>query len=207
LIKHLTATLAEAAAGFALGLLLGMAAGFALAVSRKLDAVLQPFVAILNAMPRIAFAPLIILWFGLGFVSKVVIVVSLVFFIVFFNTYSGWKDINPIILKNARVLGATRLQMFWHIYLPATMVWTFASLRVSVGFAIIGAVLGEYIGASKGIGYLIDNAQANFDATGVMSGLTVLTIVVAVLNMLLQRVETRFLSWRMSNQSTGGQIA
>jgi NitT/TauT family transport system permease protein len=180
-----------------------MAAGFLLAASRKLDAVLQPFVTILNALPRIAFAPLIILWFGLGFLSKVVIVVSLVFFVVFFNTYSGWKEINPILLKNARVLGATRLQMLWHIYLPATMAWTFASLRVSVGFAIVGAVLGEYIGASKGIGYLIDNAQANFDATGVMSGLAVLTVVVAILNVLLQRVETRFLCWRTNNQTTG----
>jgi NitT/TauT family transport system permease protein len=91
--------------------------------------------------------------------------------------------------------------MLWHIYLPATMVWIFTSLRVSVGFAIIGAVLGEYIGASKGIGYLIDNAQANFDATGVMSGLTVLTIVVAVLNMLLQKIEDRFLCWKMDSQT------
>ncbi len=143
-------------------------------------------------MPRIAFAPLIILWFGLGFLSKVVIVVSLVFFVVFFNTYCGFKEINPTIIRNARLLGATKAQMMLHIYLPATLAWTFASLRVSVGFAIIAAVLGEYIGASAGIGHMIDNSQANFDAAGVMAGLLVLTATVALLDAVLSVIERRY---------------
>jgi len=192
LFKHLWVTLAEAGVGFLAGLFLGVTCGFLFAANPRLDAVLQPFLVILNAMPRIAFAPLIILWFGLGFLSKVVIVVSLVFFVVFFNTYRGFKEINPVILKNARVMGATPAQMLFHIYLPATLAWTLASIRVSVGFSIIAAVLGEYIGASAGIGYLIDNAQANFDATGVMAGLVTLTISVAILDGMLQAMERRY---------------
>ena len=192
LFYHLWVTLSEAGAGFLAGLILGVGLGFLFAANPRLDAVLQPFIVILNAMPRIAFAPLIILWFGLGFLSKVVIVVSLVFFVVFFNTYRGFKEINPAILKNARVMGARPTQMLFHVYLPATLAWTFASIRVSVGFSIIAAVLGEYIGASAGVGYLIDNAQSNFDATGVMAGLSLLTIAVAILDGLLQSLERRY---------------
>nr|VFK14059.1 MAG: NitT/TauT family transport system permease protein [Candidatus Kentron sp. LPFa]VFK30321.1 MAG: NitT/TauT family transport system permease protein [Candidatus Kentron sp. LPFa] len=192
LLEHLLVTLAEAGVGFLVGLFLGITLGFLFAANPRLDAVLQPFIVILNAMPRIAFAPLIILWFGLGFLSKVVIVVSLVFFAIFFNTYHGFKEINPAIVRNARVIGATRTQMLLHVYFPATLAWTFASIRVSVGFAIIAAVLGEYIGASAGIGYLIDNAQSNFDSTGVMAGLVTLTISVAILDGLLQAIERRY---------------
>ena len=160
--RHLGMTMAEAGAGFALGLLTGIATGFWLAMCPRLDAVLQPFMVVGNALPRISFAPLIVLWFGLGFTSKVVIVWSLVFFISFFNTHRGFKEVSPVLLKNARVLGATRWQLLQQIYLPASLAWTFASLRVSVGFAVTGAVLGEFIGSSGGIGYLIDNSQSNF---------------------------------------------
>jgi NitT/TauT family transport system permease protein len=206
LVSHLSVTLAEAAVGLIIGLILGMTVGFLLASSPKLNVVLQPFIAIMNAMPRIAFAPLIILWFGLGFLSKVVIVISLVFFIVFFNTYRGFNEVSPIVLKNARVLGATRKQILRHIYLPATVSWIFASIRVSVGFAIIAAIVGEYISASAGIGFLIDNAQSNFDATGVMTGLAVLTCVVALLDPILQRVEKYFLKWQIVHQPSGGSV-
>lgn len=204
--KHLGVTLAEAGVGFFAGLILGITVGFLFAANPRVDAILQPFIVIMNAMPRIAFAPLIILWFGFGFLSKVVIVISLVFFVVFFNTYRGFKEISPILLKNASVLGATQRQILRHIYLPAIVSWMFASLRVSVGFAIIAAILGEYIGSSAGIGFLIDNAQSNFDATGVMTGLAILTIVVAILDVFLQRIESRFTKWRSNNQVMDGRI-
>ncbi|WP_292993718.1 ABC transporter permease [Nitrosomonas sp.] len=206
IFKHLSVTLSEAGVGFISGLILGITLGFLFAANPRIDAILQPFITIMNAMPRIAFAPLIILWFGFGFLSKVVIVISLVFFVVFFNTYRGFKEINPILLKNAAVLGATRYQILRHIYLPATVSWTFASLRVSVGFAIIAAILGEYIGSSAGIGFLINNAQSNFDATGVMTGLALLTIVVAILDVLLKRIESHFTKWQVVDQSEESKI-
>lgn len=206
LFKHLWVTLSEAAVGLIAGMLLGLAFGFLFAASRRIDAVLQPFIGVLNALPRIAFAPLIILWFGLGFLSKVVIVVSLVFFVVFFNTYRGFKEVNPVLLKNACVLGAKKSQVIRHIYLPATMTWIFASLRLSVGYAVIAAIVGEYIGASAGIGFLIDNAQAMFDSTGVMAGLTVLTLTVAVIDFLVRRVEQHFAKWKLNGTPTGGVL-
>ncbi len=206
LLKHLWVTLSEAAVGLIVGMLMGLAFGFLFAASRRIDAVLQPFIGVLNALPRIAFAPLIILWFGFGFLSKVVIVVSLVFFVVFFNTYQGFKDVNPVLLKNARVLGASKSQVIRHIYLPATMTWIFASLRLSVGYAVIAAIIGEYIGASEGIGFLIDNAQAMFDSTGVMAGLTVLTVTVAVIDFGVRRVEQHFAKWKPNESPTGGVL-
>jgi len=204
LFKHLWVTLSEAAVGLITGMLLGLALGFLFAASHRLDTVLQPFISVLNALPRIAFAPLIILWFGLGFLSKVVIVVSLVFFVVFFNTYHGFKEVNPILLKNARVLGAGKSQIIWHIYLPATMTWIFASLRLSVGYAVIAAIVGEYIGASAGIGFLIDNAQAMFDSTGVMAGLVVLTLTVAVIDFIVRRIEQYFAKWTFNEIQARG---
>jgi NitT/TauT family transport system permease protein len=195
LLKHLLLTIAEAGAGFFAGLLLGLGSGFFLAANPRVDAVFQPFVVIANALPRISFAPLIVLWFGLGFASKVVIVVSVVFFLVFFNTYRGFKEVSPVLLKNARVVGATPLQMFFHIYLPASLAWTFASLRVSVGFSITAAILGEYIGSGGGIGFLIDTAQSNFDATGVMAGLAILTVMVIILDNLVKHIERRVCRW------------
>ncbi|MBC8233981.1 ABC transporter permease [bacterium] len=204
LFKHLGVTLSEAAVGLIVGMVMGLVFGFLFAANRRIDTVLQPFIGVLNSLPRIAFAPLIILWFGLGFLSKVVIVVSLVFFVVFFNTYQGFKDVNPVLLKNARVLGASKLQIIQHIYLPATMTWIFASLRLSVGYAVIAAIIGEYIGASAGIGFLIDNAQAMFDSTGVMTGLVVLTLTVAVIDFIVRRIEKYFAKWKFNETSTGG---
>jgi len=204
LFKHLWVTLSEAAVGLIAGMILGLVFGFLFAASRLIDAFLQPFISILNALPRIAFAPLIILWFGFGFLSKVVIVISLVFFVVFFNTYQGFKEVSPILLKNARVLGANRYLVIRHIYLPATMTWIFTSLRLSVGYSIVAAIVGEYIGASAGIGFLIDSAQAMFDSTGVMAGLTVLTLTVGVIDFIVRRVEQYFAKWKFNGNLTGG---
>ncbi len=203
LFKHLWVTLSEAAVGLLAGMLLGVVLGFLFAANRRIDTILQPFVSVLNALPRIAFAPLIILWFGLGFLSKIVIVVSLVFFVVFFNTYQGFKEVNPILLKNARVLGARKFHVAGHIYLPAAMTWIFTSLRLSVGYAIIAAIIGEYIGASACIGFLIDNAQSMFDSTGVMTGLVVLTATVAVIDLVVRKIERYFTKWKLDTSSEG----
>ena len=194
--SHLFVTIMEAFFGFLFGLVLGIFLGFLFALNKTIDQLFNPFFTILNSLPRIAFAPIIILWFGLGFFSKIIIVLSLTFFVIFFNTYNGVKDVNKDIINNARILGAKNKDMFIHIYFPSAFAWIFTSLRTSVGFAFIGAIVGEYIGASKGIGFVIENSQARFDSTAVLSGLILLTIIVAFIDFFLNKIEKHFLKWR-----------
>jgi len=196
LLQNLWITFSEAFAGLILGIILGVLFSLLLSYNKTLDKILQPFINMINALPRIAFAPLIVLWFGFGFLSKVIIVISLVFFIIFFNTYQGIREINPILIKNSKILGASKRQIFYHIYIPSIMSWVFASLRLSVAYSVIAAIIGEYVGSSGGIGFLIDNAQSMFDATGVMAGLIALTIVVAIFDYLIRLLENKVLAWK-----------
>ncbi len=193
---NLLLTLSEALAGLLIGIILGVLLAVGFTFNPFLNKVFQPFLSVINALPRIAFAPLIVLWFGFGLLSKVIIVVSLVFFIVFFSVYNGLNDIDKTIIKNAKVLGASKTILMKHIYGPCAVYWVFVSLRLSLGYAIIAAIIGEYVGASGGVGFLIDNAQSMFDATGVMSGLTILTICVYIMDIGLNYLEPHFLKWR-----------
>src|SRR6185503_5580169 len=144
---HLGVTLLET--------LLGLGIGLWLALSPTASALADPYITALNAMPRVILAPIFAVWFGLGIVSKVALGVTLVFFIVFFNVYQGVKEVSPVVLANARMLGASRRQLLTHIYLPSATSWVFSSLHTSVGMAFVGAVVGEYLGSAKGVGYLI----------------------------------------------------
>jgi NitT/TauT family transport system permease protein len=158
--------------------------------------VLDPYVKALNAIPRVVLAPIFTLWFGLGILSKVALGVTLVFFVAFFNTYQGVKEVSPVVLNNARLLGAKRGHLLRHIYLPAAASWIFSSLRTSIGFAVIGAVVGEYLGSAAGLGYLIAQAEGVFDTTGVFAGMVVLMVFVLVLDALVGALERQLLVWR-----------
>src|SRR5699024_7484724 len=133
-----------------------------------------------NSIPRVILAPIFTLWFGLGILSKVALGVTLVYFIAFFNVYQGIKEVNPVILANARMLGAGKRHLLQHVYLPSATTWILSSLRVSIGFAVIGAVVGEYLGSASGIGYIIAHAQGGFDTVGVFAGMMGLGIFVRV---------------------------
>src|SRR4030095_3757182 len=159
IFRHLWVTMQETIIGFLLGTLLGVTVGFLFARWENLA---------LIAMPRVVLAPLFILWFGLGLTSKVVMVISLVFFVVFFSTYTGIREVDRDLVSNARILGATPGHMIRHVLLPSALTWIFSSLRTSVGFALIGAVVGEYLGSHEGMGYVISYAEAMFNATGVL---------------------------------------
>lgn len=196
LFKHLWITFSQALVGLIVGIILGVIFSLLFSFNRTLDKILQPFLNMMNALPRVAFAPLIVLWFGFGFLSKVIIVVSLVFFIIFFNTYQGIKEINPILIKNSKIIGASNRQIIFHIYMPSIMTWIFASLRLSVAYAVIASIIGEYVGSTGGVGFLIDNAQSMFDATGVMAGLVSITIVVAVVDYFIRILEKKILVWK-----------
>ncbi len=193
---HLYITLLETILAFAIGAGGGIVIGFAFARRALLAAVFDPYVKAANALPRVVLAPIFALWFGLGIWSKVALGFTLVFFIVFFNVYQGVKEVSPTVLANARMLGMNERQLMRHVYWPAALTWMFSSLHTSVGFALIGAVVGEYLGSAAGLGYKIQEAESVFDVTGVFSGMLILTIFVIILDALVTLIENRLLIWR-----------
>ena len=194
--RHLAVTLIETLLAFGVGSVLGLLAGLWLALSPLASAILEPYVKAANAMPRIILAPIFSVWFGLGIASKVALGVTLVFFIVFFNVYQGVKEVSPVVLANARMLGANSRQLLRHVYLPSATSWVFSSLHTSVGLAFVGAVVGEYLGSSQGVGYLILQAEGTFDINTVMAGILVLTMFALVLDAVVGRVERRLMKWQ-----------
>lgn len=203
ILGHLQTTLIESSLALLIGSLLGLGIGFLLARVRFLADVLDPYIKVLNALPRVVLAPIFLLWFGLGIWSKVAFGVTLVFFIVFFNTYQGVREVDRVLIDNARILGAREGQLLRHVFLPSALTWIFSSLHVSVGFAIVGAVVGEYLGSSRGVGYLIAQAEGVFDTTGVFAGMAVLAAVVLVVDIVVHRVERYLLRWKPDALNSG----
>jgi sulfonate transport system permease protein len=193
---HLAVTLYEAFLGFVTGAALGIVAGFALARWEGLARVLDPYVTALNSLPRVALAPLFILWFGIGLTSKVILAFSLVVFILLVNTYAGAKNVDHDLVIVARLLGATRHQLTTKVILPASVPWIFAGLRLGLAYALIGAVVGEVIVAQAGLGFLISSAAGVFNTTGVFSALIILMVTAMLLNELMKAAERRVLRWR-----------
>src|SRR5438094_5912771 len=173
--EHLWVTLVETLLAFLIGTVSGVVIGLWLALSPTASAVLDPYIKAVNAMPRVILAPIFAVWFGLGITSKVALGVTLVFFIVFFNVFQGIKEVSSTILANARMLGASKRQLLKSIYLPSATSWVFSSLHTSIGMAFVGAVVGEYLGSAKGVGYLILQAEGVFDINTVLAGSLVLT--------------------------------
>jgi NitT/TauT family transport system permease protein len=194
--KHLWVTLEEAMLAFIIGSFGGVAVGFWFARQPRTAAVFDPYVKMVNALPRVVLAPIFTLWLGLGIWSKVALGVTLVFFIVFFNVYQGVKEVSPTVLANARMLGMNERQLMRHVYWPSALSWMFSSLHTSVGFAVVGAVVGEYLGSAAGLGYLIQQAEGMFDVAGVFAGMFVLAAFVIVIDTIVTIVERRLLVWR-----------
>jgi NitT/TauT family transport system permease protein len=199
---HLAITLLETILAFAVGSLLGLGVGLWLALSPLASALADPYIKAMNAMPRVILAPIFAVWFGLGVTSKVALGVTLVFFIVFFNVYQGVKEVSPVVLANARMLGASKRQLLRYIYLPSATSWVFSSLHTSVGMAFVGAVVGEYLGSAKGVGYLILQAEGVFDIDTVIAGIFVLTVFALLLDTIVTRIEARLLVWRPKTAET-----
>jgi NitT/TauT family transport system permease protein len=199
---HLAITLWETVLAFAIGSIFGLVVGLWLALSPTASAIAEPYITALNAMPRVILAPIFAVWFGLGVLSKVALGVTLVFFIVFFNVYQGVKEVSPVVLANARMLGASRRQLLRAIYLPSATSWVFSSLHTSVGMAFVGAVVGEYLGSAKGVGYLILQAEGVFDINTVIAGIVVLTVFALLLDFIVTKIEARLLVWRPRTAET-----
>ncbi len=195
---HLGVTLIETVLAFVFGTLLGLALGMWLALAPTAAAILDPYIKGANAMPRVILAPIFAVWFGLGIGSKVALGMTLVFFIVFFNVFQGVREVSPVVLANARMLGANRRQLIRSVYLPSATSWVFSSLHTSVGLAFVGAVVGEYLGSARGVGYLILQAEGSFDINTVFAGIVVLTVFALLLDALVGVVERRLMKWRPS---------
>jgi NitT/TauT family transport system permease protein len=201
---QLWVTVEEAVIGFALGALAGVVLGVLLGRSQYLADVLAPFIKAANAVPRIVLAALFVIWFGLGLASKVATVVVLVFFAVFFNAFTGAREVDRNLIDNARILGAGRLQVLRSIVLPSATSWILSSLHIAFGFALIGAVVGEYAGSKAGIGFLIANAQGTFDSAGIYAAMIIMTVVALFAEWGIGHLENRLLRWRpsLSSQTT-----
>ena len=196
ILPHLWVTLVETVLSFLVGTGAAVIVGLALSLNDFLARLLDPFIKAANAMPRVIFAPIFALWFGLGIWSKVALGTTLVFFIVFFNVFQGVREVSPVVLANVRMLGANRSQMLRYLYLPSAASWVFSSLHNAVGMAFVGAVVGEYLGSARGIGYLILQAEGTFDINAVIAGIVVLTIFALLIDTLVTRIERRLLIWQ-----------
>ena len=205
LFPHLGRTLLETLLAFLVGTGLGLAFGLWLGLSPFAARLLDPYITAINSMPRVILAPIFALWFGLGIWSKVLLGVTLVFFIVFYSVYHGVREVSPVVLANARMLGANRRQLLRHVYLPSAMAWVFSSLHTAVGMAFVGAVVGEYLGSDKGVGYLILQAEGVFDVNTVFAGVLVLTACALLLDWLVTLAEKRLLNWRPAAAGSGAQ--
>jgi len=194
--EQVAVTLEETVLGFGIGVVLGIIFGVALGRNRLLSDVLGPYINVLNAMPRIVLGSIFAIALGLDIQSKVALAVVLVFFVVFFNAFQGVREVDRDLLANARILGASPGQLSRHVILPSALSWILTSLHTSFGFALVGAIVGEYLGARKGIGLMIATAQGTFNANGVFAAMVILAIIAIIAEALIVRLENFLIKWR-----------
>ena len=194
--KHLIATLTEALWGLLLALLAGAALGWGAARNRPLAAVVEPALMLLNSVPRIVAGPILIMWLGIGPPSKVALAFFLAFVVIFFAVYSGLREVDQALVERVLVLGGTERDVLLHVYAPSVMVRVFSSLRVTVGLAFTGAIVGEFIASSQGLGYLLSFAQSSYNASLLMGVVCLIMAVVMLLFLVLSRIEARVMRWK-----------
>jgi NitT/TauT family transport system permease protein len=199
-------TMKEAVLGFVFGVAAGVVTGVLLGQVRFLSDVVSPFIKVVNAIPRIVLGSLFTVALGLGSTPKVALAAVLVFFVVFFNAFQGAREVDRNLLANARVLGASRLAVTRHVVLPSALTWIIASLHVAFGLAIIGAIVGEFLGAQRGLGLVIANSQNNFNPNGVFGAMLIIAVLALTAEGLIGLLERRLLSWRPPSQSDVGRI-
>jgi sulfonate transport system permease protein len=194
-------TMKEAVLGFIFGVLAGVIVGVVLGQFRFFSEVLSPYIKIANAIPRIVLGSLFTVALGLGIAAKVSLAAVLVFFVVFFNAFQGVREVDRNLVNNARVLGASRGAITRQVVIPSALTWIIASLHVAFGLAIIGAIVGEFLGAQRGLGLVIANAQNNFNPNGVFAAMFIIAVLALTAEGLIGLLERRLLSWRPRSQS------
>jgi NitT/TauT family transport system permease protein len=193
-------TMEEALLGFGIGVGAGIIFGLALGRIRLLAEVLGPYIKAANSIPRVVLGSIFIIWLGLGLPSKVALAFVLVFFVVFFNAFQGVREVNEDVIANARILGASRTKVTTQVVLPSALTWIIASLHTSFGFALVGAVVGEFIGSIHGLGHLIAFAQGTFDTNGVFAAMFILAVIALAAEFLITTLEDRLITWRPSRR-------
>jgi NitT/TauT family transport system permease protein len=199
-------TMEEAVFGFLIGVAAGIVVGVLLGQFRFLSEVLSPYIKAVNALPRIVLGALFVIVLGLGISSKIVLAAFLVFFVVFFNAYQGVREVDGNLVNNARILGASRMQVIRNVVIPSAMTWIIASLHVAFGFAVIGAIVGEVLGAQHGLGVLITDSQNNFNTDGIFAGMIIIGLIALVAEWLISLLERRLLAWRPQMSSEASAI-
>jgi len=202
LVTDVAMTVFEALIAFVISSVLGIASGLMLARSPFWDEVLAPIIVVLNSLPRIALAPLIILWFGIGIAAKVVTAFTLIYFILLVNTLSGAKNVDNDILTIARLMGASRRDLLWKVTLPSALPWIFAGLNLGLTYSLLGVIVAEILASNQGLGYLIESSAATFNTAGVFAGLVTLAVVAWIFSTVMSQVEARLLRWKPSLTST-----
>src|SRR6266566_4512538 len=199
--EQIAVTLEEAIIGFVIGVFFGVIFGVVLGRNRFLADVLSPFIKAANAIPRVTLAPLFVIALGLGIQSKIALAAVLVFFIVFFNAFQGVREVDRNLLANAQILGASQRRLSTEVIIPSALTWILASLHTSFSFALVGAIVGEFIGATEGIGLLIQTARGNFNTNGVFAAMAILVVVSLLADALVTALENRLIRWRPNTVS------
>jgi NitT/TauT family transport system permease protein len=194
--QHLRVTLTEMAVGYAIGAVTGVTLGFLFGRVKFLGDVFNPYITLFNGIPKVALAPIFVIWFGIGLMSKIAIILTMVFFVVFINTFAGLRSVSEDYVAIVRLMGASRWQVVREVFLPATLPFIIVGLRAGIPFSVIGAVVGEFIAATTGLGFFINYHQSTFDTTGIFVGVTILASLVVVFDALLSLLERRLLKWR-----------
>jgi len=194
--KHLMTTVYEAGLGLLYGCLLGSATGLFLGANKTVNTIIMPLMVGLNGLPKLALAPILIIWFGIGMTSKVLIAGAMVYFVFTFNLYAGYRSVDGALVNAVRMLGGSRWQTIRQVYWPTCLPWFLSSLRAGVGMALSGAVVGEYIGASKGLGWLIEDASGRYDMARVLCCVLIMVVIIMVLDYLIRLAEKVLLKWR-----------
>lgn len=194
--RHLVITVEEAVAGLVLGFVAGAVLGWLAAQRGALAEVIEPAMMLLNSVPRIVVAPIFILWFGIGINSKIALAFFLVFVVIFFAVYSGLKEVDQALVERVLVLGGSKRDLLREVYIPSVTAWVFSSLRVTVGFAFTGAVVGEFVASSRGLGYLLNFAQNSYNSALMMATVVLIMSVIVLLFAGLSRVERRAMAWK-----------
>lgn len=199
--EQIAVTLEETVLGFVIGVVLGVVFGVILGRNQFLADVLGPYIKAANSVPRVVLGSIFVIGLGLGMQSKVALAVVLVFFIVFFNAFQGVREVDRNLLANARILGASQRRLSTEVIIPSALSWIIASLHTSFSFTLVGAVVGEFLGSTQGLGLLIQTAQGTFNANGVFAAMTILAVVALLSEVLITALENRLISWRPNTVS------